>query len=172
MATLATKTIPNAFLKYNPKGKVRIRFSLMPSNIQALLEPNTAPILYRLEAVDKFIDAGYDVHINFSPVLVYSGWLEDYRHLFELVDIYVKNKDKVKAEVIFLTHNKKKHERNVQDGFKYEEFLWNPEIQENKVSSYGGENVRYKREYKANWIKQFKKLHENIIPWNKIRYIF
>ncbi len=172
MATLATKTIPETFLDYNPEGKVRIRFSLMPSNIRTLLEPNTAKIHNRIKAVDKFIEAGYDVHLNFSPVIVYKGWLEDYELLFEEVNENIVNKDKVKAEVIFLTHNKKKHKRHIADGFKYEDLLWNPRIQENKQSEYGGENVRYQRDYKARWIEQFKEIHKLIIPWNNIRYIF
>jgi spore photoproduct lyase len=172
MATLATKTIPWEFLEFNPEGKVRIRFSVMPFNMQPLLEPNTAPIINRLEAVDKFIEAGYDVHLNFSPVVITDGWLEDYKELFDCVDIYVKNKDKVKAEVIFLTHNETKHKNNLENKFQYEQFLWKPNIQETKTSQYGGENIRYKRDIKAKAIEDFKNLHKQVIPWNTIRYIF
>ena len=47
-----------------------------------------------------------------------------------------------------------------------------PNIQENKISSYGGNNLRYKFQLKEKYITQFKKLHNEIIPWNTIRYIF
>lgn len=172
MATLATKTVPNKFLEFNPERKVRIRFSLMPENIRQILEPNTATIIDRIEAIDRFIEAGYDVHVNFSPVIVYKGWLKDYKNLFETLDNNVKNKDVVKAEVIFLTHNENKHLQNVKNGTLGEELLWNPKIQEDKTSQYGGKNVRYKRDKKARWINEFKELHNSAIPWNTIRYIF
>jgi spore photoproduct lyase len=171
-ATLATKHIPENFLSYNPEQKVRIRFSLMPSRISELLEPNTSRIIDRLEAVDRFIYAGYDVHLNFSPVVYYDGWEDDYAELFALTNTLVQEKDKVKAEVIFLTHNKNKHEYNLKTGKTGEELLWTPDIQEDKVSEYGGENVRYQFELKNSLIEKFKELHNQIIPWNKIRYIF
>ena len=171
-ATFATKTIPYEFLNYNPDGKVRIRFSLMPQQYADLLEPNTAPIINRIEAIDRFIYAGYDVHINFSPVIVHPGWIEDYAELFGLVDCLVQEKDKVKAEVIFLTHNKDKHMYNVDNNLTGESLLWKPDIQESKTSEYGGKNIRYKRYYKNMYIEQFKSLHSAIIPWNTIRYIF
>jgi len=172
LGTFATKTIPVRFLDFNPEKKIRIRFSLMPQNIADRVEPHTAQIIDRIKAVDDFIEAGYEVHLNFSPVIVYKNWLEDYKLLFEMCNDYIQNKEEVLAEVIFLTHNKKKHDRHVQDGFKYEKLLWNPEIQEAKVSSYGGENVRYKRKYKSQWINKWRALHDSVIPWNTIRYIF
>ena len=57
---------------------------LMPQNISTLLEPNTSEIIDRIKAIDAFIDAGYDVHINFSPVVVYYKWLQDYEYLFQM----------------------------------------------------------------------------------------
>ena len=84
MATLATKTIPKEFLDFNPKGKVRIRFSLMPEDLRIVLEPNTAKIIDRVLAINDFIAAGYDVHINFSPVVIYHGWESSYKNLFEI----------------------------------------------------------------------------------------
>lgn len=173
-ATLATKVIPNAFLKFNPKGKVRIRFSLMPQKIKEVLEPNTADIADRIKAINKFIEAGYDVHVNFSPVVVYNEWKEDYEELFQMLDDYVEDdhKDIVKAEVIFLTHNEDKHWWNLTNDVSGEELLWTPNIQEEKISQYGGKNIRYKRDYKAILIDEFRDLHDQIIPWNAIRYIF
>lgn len=171
-ATFATKIIPEVFLKYNPEDKVRIRFSLMPQKISSILEPNTSKIEDRISAVERFIHAGYDVHLNFSPVVYYTGWEKDYAELFHLVDSLVTYKDKVKAEVIFLTHNAKKHWSNLENNVPGEELLWTPDIQEVKKSQYGGDNVRYKRGLKSDLIAQFKDIHGSIIPWNTIRYIF
>ena len=171
-ASLATKIIPVNLLDYNPENKVRIRFSLMPQEYSSKLEPNTPKIIDRIKAINAFIDAGYEVHINFSPVIVEDGWLEKYDELFKMVDDYVDYKDEVKAEVIFLTHNADKHKINLIKERNGEDLLWKPAIQEFKTSQYGGKNIRYKRELKSQFIKQFKDLHNKIIPWNKIRYIF
>jgi spore photoproduct lyase len=148
----------------------------MPESLRAILEPNTSDIFTRLRAVSDFLDAGYEVHLNFSPVVVYDEWLEGYKDLFEKVSTYANryawDSDEVKSEVIFLTHNAGKHHYNLDKGILGEELLWRPDIQENKTSQYGGVNLRYKHDLKSEYIKQFTKLHDEIIPWNTIRYIF
>mgnify|MGYP001414792944 FL=1 len=172
MGTFATKTVPIKFLEFDPKKKIRIRFSLMPQNIADKLEPNTSKIIDRIKAVDAFIEAGYDVHLNFSPVVVYDGWLEDYDLLFKMCDDYIENKDEVLSEVIFLTHNAGKHQYNLDNNLDGEELLWTSENQQTKTSQYGGVNIRYKYNLKRQNIKQWTELHDQIIPWNRIRYIF
>ena len=77
-----------------------------------------------------------------------------------------------KSEVIFLTHNEKKQEYNLANNIPGEELLWRPDIQENKISSNGQLNIRYEHKLKADYIYQFRALHELLIPWNTIRYIF
>jgi len=168
MGSFATKYVNNKLLSFNPEGKIRIRFSLMPQHKSDLHEPKTSKILDRLKAIDRFID----VHVNYSPIIVYDGWLEDYKDLFNLVNTHVKNKDIVLSECIFLTHNFKKHTVNISRHPETEVDLWVLKRQEVKTSQYGGENIRYKLGMKAEYIKQFKELHQSIIPWNKIRYIF
>lgn len=172
MGSFATKYVNPALLDYNPQEKIRIRFSLMPQSYADQLEPNTSKIINRIKAINDFIEAGYDVHINFSPVIVTEGWLDQYENLFHIVDDYVSYKDKVKAEVIFLTHNEGKHNYNLLNKLPGEELLWNPAIQEDKVSQYGGKNIRYKHDLKAQYIKEWAELHDKIIKWNQIRYCF
>ena len=174
MGSFATKYVNNKLLSFNPEGKIRIRFSLMPQKMADIHEPNTSKIIDRIKAINDFIEAGYDVHINFSPVIVTDTWIKDYRELFEGVDAIVdrKYKDRVKAEVIFLTHNFKKHIVNLESNPETEVDLWVPNIQESKVSQYGGKNVRYNYKLKREYIKQFVGLHNSVIPWNTIRYIF
>jgi spore photoproduct lyase len=172
MGSFATKYVNEDLLTYNPEGKIRIRFSLMPEKYANKLEPNTTSIDLRIKNIDRFIKAGYDVHINFSPVIVEKDWLIEYGELFRKVQGGVEYKDKVKAEVIFLTHNEGKHQYNLDNSLFGEELLWKPEIQENKTSQYGGNNIRYKHDLKSQYIKQWVELHDSIIPWNTIRYIF
>ena len=176
MGSFATKHTNNALLNFNPEGKIRIRFSLMPEEWRELLEPNTSPISTRLNAVNLFLKAGYEVHLNFSPVIVHDNWLLEYETLFASIDYYASingwNNTSVKAEVIFLTHNEEKHKYNLANKLSGEELLWVPKIQEGKVSQYGGKNIRYEHNRKADYIKQFVELHDNYIPWNTIRYCF
>ena len=172
MGSFATKYVNVDLLNYDPQGKIRIRFSLMPQSISDKLEPNTSKIIDRIKAIDAFIDGGYEVHINFSPVVVYDNWLEDYEYLFQMVDNYVDYQNEVKCEVIFLTHNENKHNYNLANNITGESLLWNTDIQENKISQYGGKNIRYKHNLKAEYIKQWTDLHDRIIPKNEIRYIF
>jgi len=172
MGSFATKYVNPNLINYDAEGKIRIRFSLMPQNISDKLEPNTSKIIDRIKAIDAFIDSGYDVHINFSPVVVYENWIEDYEYLFQMVDNYVDYKDTVKCEVIFLTHNEGKHNYNLIKNLTGEDLLWNPDIQESKTSQYGGDNIRYKHNLKHYYIKEWTRLHDDIIPWNTIRYIF
>lgn len=176
MGSFATKYVNEDLLKFNPEGKIRIRFSLMPPDWKLILEPHTSTIVNRLRHVERFIEAGYEVHLNFSPVIVHDNWLDKYKELFESVKYYATaydwNTDAVKAEVIFLTHNKDKHEYNEKNKIMGEELLWVPKIQEAKTSQYGGKNIRYEHNRKADYIKQWTELHDSIIPWNTIRYIF
>ena len=172
MGSFATKYVNPNLTVFNPEGKVRIRFSLMPQIYSDELEPNTSSIIDRIKAIDAFIDAGYDVHINFSPVIVYDNWLQEYEDLFHMVNDYVDYKDVVKAEVIFLTHNKDKHQYNLDNNISGEHLIWQPDLQEPKTSQYGGRNIRYKHNLKADYINKWTELHNKIIPWNTIRYIF
>ena len=172
MGTLATKYVNKELLKYNSNKKIRIRFSLMPEKKRQIHEPNTSTIQERIEAIDPFIEAGYDVHVNFSPIIVYDKWLHDYDELFCLLDKHVKNKKGVLSECIFLTHEIHKHYRNLLNHPKTELDLRREEIQEYKTSQYGGENIRYKSYLKKEFVDKFKDLHDTLIPWNTIRYIF
>lgn len=173
-ASFATKFVNESLLEYNPKNKVRIRFSLMPSAYSKILEPKTSPIMRRIGAINEFAEAGYDVHINFSPVIYTPDFKRDYAELFQIIDKIVldKYKDKVHCEVIFLTHNEAKHEYNVKNNLPGESMLWNPKIQESKISSNGETNIRYGLTIRHRLIKEFTQMHDEIIPWNKIRYIF
>ena len=174
-ATFATKYVNHKLLDFDPQQKVRVRFSLMPQSISSVLEPKTSSIMDRIQAVNIFIEAGYDVHLNFSPIVAYEGWLQDYEHLFQSLEIHIKEsyKSMIKAECIFLTHNTQQHERNVLSSRQESESLiWKPDLQENKISEYGGNAVRYKIGVKKNFIQRWKIIHDKTIPWNTIRYIF
>jgi len=167
--TFATKWYNREFLTFNPQRKVRIRLSLLPEKMINIMDKGTHPLEIRLKAMKELHEAGYEIHVNFSPIIYYKEWLEDYKELFQKVrELNINN---LQAECIFLTHEYKKHLRNTENYPEAEKYLWTPELQENKISQYGGENIRYKWQLKAKWIEEFKELvkRELNIP---IRYIF
>lgn len=173
-ASFATKFVNREMLGFNPQGKTRIRFSLMPQSAAKVLDVRTSPVPERIAAINDFYDAGYEVHINFSPVIYYEGWLDDYRALFtELADVLQPTvKAQLAAEIIFLTHNDKLHEINLSWHPKGEELLWVPELQERKYSQTGGRNLRYKRGFKAGIVFHFCELLNETLPECVIRYAF
>jgi spore photoproduct lyase len=175
-ATFATKFVNPDLLAFDPQRKVRIRFSLMPAHVSKLVDVRTDSIEKRIAAINDFYEAGYDVHVNFSPVIVYGGkqWREDYRALFRQLDAALRPevKAQLQCEVIFLTHNQAQHQANLQINPKAEELLWVPELQENKRSQYGGWNIRYDHQLKGKMVAVFERMVQDEIPWCGIRYIF
>jgi spore photoproduct lyase family protein len=173
-ATFATKFVNRDLLAYDPQRKTRIRFSLMPHSVAKVVDVRTSPVAERIAAINDFYTAGYEVHLNFSPVIYYEGWLDDYRQLFdELADVLHPDvKAQLAAEIIFLTHNDKLHQINLGWHPKGEELLWQPELQETKYSQTGGRNVRYKRGFKAEIVDSFTSLLEERLPECVIRYAF
>tara|TARA_Y100000589_G_scaffold149529_1_gene142738 strand:+ start:2476 stop:3327 length:852 start_codon:yes stop_codon:yes gene_type:complete len=171
MGTAATKYVNKDLLKYDANRKVRIRFSLMPQVMSDKMEPGTSKIIDRIKAINDFYEAGYDVHVNYSPIIVYENYIDDYVKLFkkvdEIIDPSIKNK--VKAECIFLTHSEKLHIRNRKE---IEELLWKPDLQEEKISQYGNKNIRYKHRLKKVYINKFLTVHNHMLPWQEVRYIF
>jgi len=79
----------------------------MPERVAQVIDVRTSPVSERITAINDFVDAGYEVDINFSPVIVYDGWQTDYLELFENLDetLSAQAKEQLKAEVFFLTHN-------------------------------------------------------------------
>lgn len=175
-ATFATKFVNPAMLSFDPQRKVRIRFSLMPAEISKLVDVRTDSIEKRIATINDFYEAGYEVHVNFSPVIVYGGkqWRTDYRELFRQLDAALRPdvKAQMKCEVIFLTHNQQQHQVNLAINPKAEELLWVPELQENKVSQYGGWNIRYQHQLKTKMVDVFERLLAEEIPWCQVRYSF
>lgn len=173
-ATFATKWVNTKLLDYEPNQKIRVRMSLMPESLRQKVEKGTSPILNRIKFLNDLVKSNYDTHINLSPIIYYDGWLQDYEKLFQDIEKHtqIDFKQQMFAECIFLTHNEKLHLINSNRDLKdAEELLWRPEIQEAKISQYGGNNVRYQWQFKNELIEQFTELYESYFG-KTIRYIF
>jgi spore photoproduct lyase len=172
--SFATKYVNRDLLAHDPQGGMRIRFSMLPHRPAKLLDVRSSPMIERIRAVEDFVRAGWEVHLNFSPVVVYDGWTADYIRLFqELNDtLSPAAKAQAKAEVIFLTHNADLHDVNLEWHPKAEDMLWSPRLQETKRSENGQENLRYRAALKGRMVRMFLDLMAEHLPWCPVRYAF
>lgn len=173
-ATFATKFVNRELLSYDPQRKTRIRFSLMPQSISKIVDIRTSPISERIAAINDFAAAGFEVHLNFSPVIYYDHWLQDYSLMMDEINDVVNDaaKSQLQCEIIFLTHNTLLHDINMEWHPKGEDLLWRPELQETKFSQTGGKNLRYKRGLKSELVREFVDLVQKKLPYCHVRYAF
>jgi spore photoproduct lyase family protein len=173
-ASFATKFVNRELLDLDPRGRTRVRFSLMPEPDSRLLDIRTSPIAERIAAVDDFVAAGYEVHLNFSPVVLRDGWERDWAELLTRLDDELGDaaKQQAAAEIIMLTHNRELHEVNLGWHPKAEDVLWRPEVQQAKRSQTGMWNVRYRNQHKQAAVQTLQDLIAAHAPWIRVRYAF
>lgn len=172
--SFATKFVNRDLLDYDPQGRTRVRFSLMPETIAKVVDVRTSAMSERIAAINDFVDAGYEVHVNFSPVIVHEGWEADWKALFAELDAALSPtaRAQLKCEVIFLTHNEGLHDLNLLWHPRAEEWLWRPDLQERKWSQSGMRNLRYKAVWKRQWLDRFLAWLGEALPYCTVRYAF
>ena len=174
-ATFATKTVnEDAWLRVDPKGHTRIRYSIMPASIARYVDIRTSPIEDRMRSVNRLIDAGYEVHLNFSPIIMYGGdqWRKDWLETFDQLNdiLSPKAKEQLACEAFFLSHSEAVHELNMQWNPKGEEFLWAPEIQAPKTNK---EDVLvYNWSLRRDALGWFENAVGKKLPYCPVRYSF
>ncbi|MGQ9351872.1 spore photoproduct lyase family protein [Mycolicibacterium gilvum] len=173
-ASFATKLVNPDLLAYEPRGGTRIRFSLMPGETSRLVDIRTSGVADRIAALDDFVEAGYEVHLNFSPVIVHETWRADWAGLLEQIadNTSERTRRQLAAEIIFLTHNEGLHDINLGWHPKAEDLLWRPDLQQPKRSQNGQLNVRYRTGWKGRWVRQLTDLVAEKLPDCRIRYAF
>jgi spore photoproduct lyase family protein len=173
-ASFATKFVNRRLLDLDPRGRTRVRFSLMPDADAKVLDVRTSRIAERIAAIDDFVEAGYEVHLNLSPVVLRDGWEADWAALLAHLDdvLAPATKAQAAAEVIMMTHNKDLHEVNLGWHPQAEELLWRPELQQPKRSQNGQWNVRYRNGVKRAGVDRLQELIAAHAPWLRVRYAF
>jgi spore photoproduct lyase family protein len=173
-ASFATKFVNRGLLDLDPQGSTRVRFSLMPPEDARLLDLRTSSIDDRIGAVDDFLTAGYEVHLNFSPVVLREGWQRRWATLLDELSDRLSPAARAQAacEVILLTHNAGLHEVNLGWHPRAEDVLWRPEAQEAKTSQNGQDNVRYRVDVKRRAVARMRELIGVHAPWLTVRYAF
>ncbi|MFK0221118.1 spore photoproduct lyase family protein [Streptomyces vinaceus] len=173
-ASFATKFVNPDLLLLDPRGRTRVRFSVMPPQDSRLLDIRTSPVEQRIAAAADFLEAGYEVHFNLSPVVVRPGWEEAWGQLLRHMDDVLPRavKEQAAGEVIMLTHNEALHELNLAWHPRAEEVLWRPDLQQAKRSENGSDNVRYRNRDKSEAVEAVRRLVASNAPWLRIRYAF
>ncbi|MFG2840956.1 spore photoproduct lyase family protein [Streptomyces zaomyceticus] len=173
-ASFATKFVNPDLLRLDPQGRTRIRFSVMPPDDSRLLDIRTSPVMDRIAAAADFLDAGYEVHFNLSPVVIRPGWEEAWGDLLRAMDDVLPQrvKEQAAAEIILMTHNQDLHQVNLGWHPRAEGVLWRPDIQQPKRSENGSWNVRYRNATKAQAVDALSRLIEDRAPWMRVRYAF
>ena len=139
----------------------RVRVSLMPQKYSNILEPKMQKIVSRIADINRLKKLGWEVHLNYSPLIFYPGWKEEYNNLFSMVkDVAGENK----CEVIALTNHVKQMIKTT------------PEARELMRRSYEIKNqsgvMRYPLEHKGRLLSEFKEIYSKYFSIKTIRYIF
>jgi len=162
--------------------RARIRVSLMPQKLADIIELGTAPIIDRIKAIRMLYELDFEVHINFSPIVMYgeSEWMKDYIDLCKLIDKELGNdftamkiKRQLKCEIIFLTHHERLHNHNLRWNKEAEKLLWTPDIQEYKTNNRGSSDIlRYRMDLKKQGVAIMKGIIAKHLPYCEVRYAF
>ena len=172
-ATFATKTVHDEYwLALDPQEKTRIRYSLMPQKAARYVDIGTSPISERISSTNKLIEAGYEVHFSFAPIIVYENWKNDWQELWAEIDNVLSEKAKaqLKCEAFFLTHSADLHEINLQWNARGEDFLWNPALQVPKKTA--PDTLVYDYDFRRREIAEFEKDLLDKLPYCPVRYSF
>ena len=172
-STMATKYPGLLKLDVNHfNKKPRVRVSLMPQKYSDVLEPKMQSIESRIKDIDRLEKLGWEVHLNYSPVIFVKNWTKEYNDLFSQVkalQTQPKSQGKtlqkeLKCEVIALTNHKLQMKRSsleAQELMKY-----SSEIKNNQGI------MRYPLKYKSKLINDFKEIYSQYFDLSTIRYIF
>lgn len=160
--TMATKYPGLLTLDVNHFNKPpRVRVSLMPQAYSDVLEPKMQKIESRIQDINRLKDLGWEVHINYSPVVFQRRWIQEYDELFaEVKRVAGVNK----CEVIVLTNHRNQMAKA------------SPEAQEMMKHSCEIKNnsgvMRYPIRDKTKLLSRWKQLYNKYFELNTIRYIF
>jgi len=161
-STMATKYPKLLTLDVNHFNKPpRVRISLMPQVYSDVLEPKMELITSRLSHITRLKELGWQVHLNFSPIIFYPGWEDHYEELFKMAAEVDPN---IPCEMIALTN----HERQMMKAsVKAREVM----KYSNQVKNNSGV-MRYPIQYKRGLMRTLVNIYCKYFDEKLIRYKF
>ncbi len=161
-STMATKYPSLLKLDVNHfNKKPRVRVSLMPQIFADVLEPKMQRIEDRINDINRLKKLGWEVHINYSPVIFDYKWSEHYSDLFKMVRAIAGEN---KCEVIALTNHPNQMAKASEEAQK---------IMGGSSEIKNESNVmRYPLKDKKVYLEHWKFLYSAYFNINTIRYIF
>lgn len=161
-STMATKYPALLKLDVNHFNKPpRVRVSLMPQTYSDVLEPKMQSISSRIADINRLKDLGWQVHINYSPVIMYHNFIQEYHDLFQEVKEVAGDS---LCEVIFMTNHTNQMAKAEADAQEMMQFS-------NEVKNQSGV-MRYPLPLKGKGIQMFKTEYQKFWNLDTIRYIF
>jgi DNA repair photolyase len=156
-------------LNLNHNGKTTIKLTLAPPRQINRFEYFTGSLTERIDALNRLKNAGYNVGINFSPIVLRANWLEDYTDLFRYIDANLTNaaKENLVGEAFFYTHRKVLVKKLPVFRRQFS-VLHNPNEYPTKPKRMG---VHHYRNLKKP-IEDFREALEKYVPYFHLRYIF
>ncbi len=159
MATKYPKLLKLDVTHFNKEPRVRV--SLMPQKYSKVLEPKMQSIKSRIDDINRLKNLGWEVHLNFSPLVFYKGWQKEYDSLFKKVK---EKTGENLCEVIALTNHANQMAKTTDEAKELMKYSY-------EVKNKSGV-MRYPIQHKSRLLNEFKELYSNYFNLNTIRYIF
>ena len=154
-------------LNVDHKGKVIIRMSVNPEEIINMVEFGTTRLNYRIEAINKLVEAGYKVGIIVAPIILVDNWRILYTGLFKTLseNLTTKAKKQLFFEFIFMTYSYI-HKVINRDAFPNAIELYNKDI----MMARGKGKYTYNQNIRQEGEKFFRELSNKYFTNNDIIY--
>ena len=149
-------------------GNVTVRMSVNPEYIINHVEFGTSRLKERVEAINKLVEADYEVGILIAPVIFLENWKELYHELIVYLqqNLSQKAKEKIFFEVIFMTYS------YVHDAINKEAFQNSIEIfNKSKMTGRGKGKYMYQTDIRKEGEAFFRQELNQYFEDNKIWYI-
>lgn len=172
---VSTKHNVNLLIDCPVPYKARIRASVAPQWVINQTELGTAKLVDRLEGLNQAYNKGYEVHLNFSPMVITPTFEQDYSDLLQLIRRTLSPQvlSQIKYEGIFLTHNQQLHKKNeIFFPTNSEDLLWSPDNQISSLNQRGNPKIEYIYPIRRNYINKFRNLISTYLPECLERYLF
>lgn len=157
----------DSILKLDHQGKIIVRMSVNPEEIINKVEFGTSRLKQRIEAINKLVEADYEVGILVAPIIFIDNWKRLYEKLFkDLSELLSKRvKEKVFFEFIFMTYSYI-HKMINKEAFPNAIELYNKEL----MTVRGRGKYTYNQFVRQEGEKFFRELMHKYFQINQIIY--